>query len=633
MLIELAHYTLLFALTVIGLQTFLLCPTLWSGGSAVVIKLGFRGVCFTTTLLFFSFFVLLSGFAVHDFSLAIVFEAFDSQNGPLYALQAFCSSREGFFFTFIILLTTVFLTEFSKHELATYQERGRYLFAGGCILFSLLTLMIISANPFARIENPPFEGIGFNSAWRPPYKILSVLFSFSSCAVLTISLIKTLCMYSKGRRFVRSALRNSLIASLLILCALGIELLTGFTTADNGLLWQWTPNNSLLLSVLLLTIGQSILSFFCLSSPVFINWIIAFSLLSVAFSNASFFAGEYRLFSSSTAETYFPNPVTALCAVAGLFCFFLFLCSVTLKKSFQEKGFYVFSRESFIGLSVTALLAAGVSFGSLSLLPTLFMFWPDLPLRLLPDLLKSILHWTGLIFVIFFFIAFKRRSVIKGWSEINRKNTILFWSAMFVCACLCLYNMTNGLQIVLYSLPAVLLLETVISKTSFKIPSSFKEMKRQLRSVSAFKYASFFCAFGFLIFSTALACSVFNRTENVFTIKIQSDSEKNDFPCSIERLSGKSNASGAQYRLVCKKGVQLLTGNLNFQWKEKELQARFLQTKLFSTRLIQVDQIQEDDLKLRIIDYPSLQLAGSGVFLICLGILFFLFSIKKENAS
>ena len=634
MLIELAHYTLLFALTVVGLQTFLLCPTLWSGGSAIAIKLGFRGIFFTTALLFFSFSVLLAGFAFHDFSLAIVFESFDSQSDSFYALPALCSSREGFFFTFIITLSIVFLVNFSKNELATYQERGRYLFAGGSIIFALLVLMIVSANPFVRIEDPPFEGVGFDPMWRQPYRILSVLFSFLSCAVLTVSFIKSVCMYSKGRFFVVSALRGSLISSIALLCAAGIELVTGFTAANNGNLWQWVPGNSLLLSVLLLTAGQIVLAFFCLSSRVFTNWIITFSFLGAVLSNASFFATEYKLFSSSVSETYFPNPVTALSAFAGLTCFLLFLCSVTLKKPFKENSFSLFSRESFIGLAAAALLAAGISIGVLALLPTLFMFLPDMPLRLLPDLFKSILLGAIPAFSVFFFIAFKRQSVKKGWSATCRKNTLLFLGFLCVLAGVCLYKTEHGRQILLYSLPAILLLETSVGKTPFKLPGSFKEAKQISKSVSSFKYGAFLCAFGFLIFSTALAGAVFDRTENVSTIKIQDVvSEKSDFPCSVEQLSGKSGTLAAQYRLICKKQAQLLTGNPNFQWHEKELKAGFLQTTFFSTRLIRIDQPQEDALRLRVIDYPVLRLAGSGIFLICLGILFLLFSVKKEQAS
>ena len=97
MLIELAHYTIIFALTAVGLQTFLLTPTLWSSGSAVAIKLGFRGACFTSALLLFAFFVLLYSFAVHDFSLVVIFETFDSQSSVFYALQMpfllFCISK------------------------------------------------------------------------------------------------------------------------------------------------------------------------------------------------------------------------------------------------------------------------------------------------------------------------------------------------------------------------------------------------------------------------------------------------------------------------------------------------------------------------------------------------------------
>ena len=53
MLIELAHYTIIFALTAVGLQALLLAPTLWSGGSAVAIRLGFRGAFGAADVRFF----------------------------------------------------------------------------------------------------------------------------------------------------------------------------------------------------------------------------------------------------------------------------------------------------------------------------------------------------------------------------------------------------------------------------------------------------------------------------------------------------------------------------------------------------------------------------------------------------
>ena len=630
MLIELAHYTVLFALTVVGLQTLLLCPTLWSGGSAVAIKLGFRGLCFTAGLLAFSFITLLSAFVFRDFSLAVVFETFDSQISPFYAFQAFCSGREGFFFTFVVLFSAVFLSVFSKRDLATYQERGRYLFASGFLISFLLTLMLATANPFIRIEDPPFEGIGFNREWQPPYKILFTLFSFGATACLTASFIKAVCMYSKGRQFVRPLLRMNLLSLIFLSCASGIELMTGFTMANNGTLWQWTPLNSLFFAVLSLTAGQAVLQFVHLSVPVFTNWILCSSFLATSLSNAGFLATEYRLFSQSDPEAYFPNPVVALSALAGITCFCLFLNSVTLKKRIKESDFSLFSRESFAGLAFAALMAAAISVGVLSLLPALFMFLPDLPLRLLPALIKTTVAGSIAAASVLLFIAFKRRSVVAGWEKIDRKGTIAFWIVFLLLACLCLFRFPNGRQIVFYSLPAVFILGSFVGKKPFKIPQTPKEAFALLKTTPAFRYGILFCATGFFIFSAAVSYASFNQVQTATTVNL-SEKTPAGFPCTIERLSERSETFATKYRLVCNTPLQLLQGDLNFQWRENELKTRLLKTELFSTRLIRIEQIRQDVLNVRTFFYPALQLAGSGIFLICSGIVFLLFSLKKEN--
>ena len=372
--------------------------------------------------------------------------------------------------------------------------------------------------------------------------------------------------------------------------------------------------------------------FFCLRSHLFTNWIIVVSLLGAALSTASFFAAEYRLFTLSSAEAYFPNPVTALCAFAGFVSFLLFLSSVTLKKRFKEANISVFSRESFIGLAVAALLTAGISIGFLALLPALFMFLPDMPLRLLPALFRTTLRWTGLTAVLFFFIAFQRRSVNPGWAGISRKNILIFWGFFLILIYLCLRSIPNGGQIVLYSLPAALILSTTVSAVPFKLPVTFGEIIDRLKSLSSLKYGAFFCALGFLIFSASFSCAFLNRSETVTSIRLQKD-DQSSFPCFAEQLAEKAGTAAAQYRLVCRPPLLLLTGNLTFQWQENELKARFLQTDRFSTRLIQADQTQEDALTLRTLTYPALQLAGSGLFLICLGTVFLLFSVKKEQRS
>ena len=232
MLNELAHYTLIFAVTAMGLQAGVLAWTLWTNAGAVAIRLGVRGACFTAGLLTFAFAVLMRGYAAHDFSLAVVFETFDSQSGALYALPAFLSSREGFFFTFATVLAWAVVWGYSKRDLATYRERGAYLFAGACLVFFLTAVMLATADPFARIEEPPFEGVGFNPAWRPPHKTLEFLMLFAAYAVFAVSFVKTVCLSAKPDRFAAPVLRNVLTALACVAAAVGSRALTGFTTAE-----------------------------------------------------------------------------------------------------------------------------------------------------------------------------------------------------------------------------------------------------------------------------------------------------------------------------------------------------------------------------------------------------------------
>ena len=370
--------------------------------------------------------------------------------------------------------------------------------------------------------------------------------------------------------------------------------------------------------------------FFRLTERVFTNWILCSSFLATSFSNAIFLADEYRLFARSDEDAYFPNPVAALSALAGIVCFFLFLNSVVPGKRNEETVFSLFSRESFAGLFFAAFIAAAISIGTLSLLPALFMFLPDLPLRLLPALIKQTFVAAVGTASVFLFIAFMRNSVVSGWSAIKPKSASVFWGSVVFLICLSLMLFPDTGKTVLYSLPAVLVFGIVAGNLPFKIPASLKESVSLLKSVSSFRYGVFFCAAGFLVFSVSFSCASFNRNETAATIDL-SDSKKGDFPCNIERLSEKAGTSAATYRLMCPPSVRPLSGSTEFQWREKELKARFLQTEHFSARLIRAEQIRENTVKLSVLRYPGLQLAGTGLFLICSGLIFLLHSLRKGN--
>lgn len=632
MLNELAHYTLIFAVTAMGLQAVVLAWTLWTNAGAVAIRLGFRGACFTAGLLTFSFAVLMRGYAAHDFSLAVVFETFDSQSGALYALPAFLSSREGFFFTFATALSWAVVLGYSKRDLATYRERGAYLFAGACLVFFLTVVMLATADPFARVEEPPFEGVGFDPAWRSPHKTLEYLMLFAAYAALAAAFVKTVCLSAKPERFSVPALRGTLLALSCLTAAVGSRALTGFSTAENGTLWQWTPENSLLTAVLTLTAGQATALYFCRFSHVFTRWVVVFAFCGTVFLTAGFFAAEYRLFAMTADEVYFPNPVTALCASAGVACFMMFLCAALMKKAAPENCFHVLSRESFAGLAIAVSLAAGIGVGGLSLSPALFMFMPDLPLRLLPALFDKVLTVSAALFSALFFIAFKRRSLAKGWARVDFKSDALFWAVAVAGAVYLLSRVDNGGRVVLRALPAVLVAGALPTLFPLYFPAGFADMARALRRTPAQAVGAVLIAAGLVVFSVSYADARLNARSKDETF-IQTDWSGADVPpCRVETLSGRT-AAAPVYRFDCsaaENGVKVLSGKTVFQGRNGRLDVKLIDAERADVRFWHVRQTRENEIAVRVYLYPSLGHAGTGVFLICAGLLMLAFSVKRD---
>lgn len=632
MLNELAHYTLIFAVTAMGLQAGVLAWTLWTNAGAVAIRLGVQGACFTAGLLTFAFAVLMRGYAAHDFSLAVVFETFDSQSGALYALPAFLSSREGFFFTFATVLAWAVVWGYSKRDLATYRERGAYLFAGACLVFFLTAVMLATADPFARIEEPPFEGVGFNPAWRPPHKTLEFLMLFAAYAVFAVSFVKTVCLSAKPDRFVAPVLRNVLTALACVAAAVGSRALTGFTTAENGALWQWTPENSLLIAVLMLAAGQAIALYFCRFSHVFTRWVVVFSFCGLTFLTAAFFAAEYKLFAMTADEVYFPNPVTALCATACVVSFLMFLCTVLMKKTAPENDFHILSRESFAGLAIAVLLAAGIGVGGLSLLPTLFMFMPDLPLRLLPALFDRVLSVSVALVAVLFFVAFKRRSLVKGWAKADFKSDALFWGIVVCGAAWLSAGVDNGGRIAVCALPAVLSANVLLTFYPLYFPTGFGDLARALRRMPAQAIGAALIAAGLVVFSVSYTDARLNAivTDDAF---VQTDwSGAVVPPCRVETLSGKAAATPV-YRFDCsaaEDGAKVLSGKTVFQGKNGRLDIKLINAKTADVLFRHVRQTREDEIAVRAYLYPSLGHAGTGLFLVCAGLLWLAFSMKMD---
>lgn len=638
MWIELAHYILLFAMTAVGLQALILSPTLWSKGSALAIKLGFRAAAFSTTLLSTSFLIFLYCYYAKDFSLAVVFETFDSKTSAVYAFSAFCSSREGVFFLLIMLLSFFSLYGFKTHDLLTYQERGRYLFGTSAVIFFMLLLMVVTANPFVRINSPTLEGLGLAPSWNKPYKTVRVLCAFSAYAVLTTTYIKMISMSSKGWHFAYPAFINSIFALMLLLLSVSLEVSTRFIIAENSEIWLWTPTTVLQLSVLCITVGQILILYLCQTTRSFGNWAIFFSLCGLTLLSADFFAAEYGLFVLKPNEAYFPNPVIALCGTLGLLSFFLFFYS-SVAGSLSENGFSFFSRESFVSLAATACLTFALCSGVLAFAPTLFLFQPDLPFRMLPNLIKSMMFWHFIAFSILLSLAFRRLPVIKGWVKPQKKLALWFWCLCIVLVIPYVIQHPSEKHIFYWSFPALFLFWSVLDALNFSFkpfPTTPQELWKRLRNIRMQSYGFFLCSAGILSLSIALSAAVINSSEATMEAPLTQQIALKKFNLGIETLSPKSQTKSAKHIIRIdpteekQADVFLVTGETIFQWPEEKLDIKTIHIEKATVHVTSIEQISEEKMKITSHIFPLLRIVWNSLFFIELGLLLLLFAWKRK---
>lgn len=485
MLTELAHYALLFAAALVGLQTILLTPTLWGKGSAVAVRLGFRGQIFAVSVMFVAFAILAYDFAVRDFSVAVVFENFDTRAPLVSVLPALLMSREGYFFVWILTVTLAGLAGFSKITLGTYQERGRYLFIFDAVTSFLLFLMIGTADPFERIVDPPLEGLGLKpvAAWFP--FAADRLCLFAVYALLSTAAVRSLCRLSKKADFALPAIRLVQTALVFAVAAAACEFAAHALRPEDGAFFGWLPNAVLETAVVFVTAGQLLLLYFNAFSGVFGKAALIYGLTALTLLSASFFGTEYQVFTLSAEEIYFPNPLTAAYGVLGLICVYLFSLTPLKMRIGREPGFALLSRESLISFAAASCLACGISIGLTALIPAAFMFAPDMPLRLLPDMVVKVILFYTFLATFFLSAAFLRKPVSGGWTRLYPVRILLPWTAAGLCFVLFAKETERSL---LYEIPVLCCLTIVLNFMPFRTPKDLRSAFSALRRIPFFFY-------------------------------------------------------------------------------------------------------------------------------------------------
>jgi len=195
MIVELGHFALILALFVATIQTIM--PLVgaqkrWAGWMAV----GEAAASAQFLLVAFSFAALTYAFVTSDFSVSLVVANSHTLKPMLYKISGVWGNHEGSLLLWVLMLALFGASVSWFGSNLPPSLRARVLSVQGSIGVAFMLFMLLTSNPFLRLEIPPFDGRDLNPllqdpglAFHPPflylgYVGLSVSFSFAVAALI-----------------------------------------------------------------------------------------------------------------------------------------------------------------------------------------------------------------------------------------------------------------------------------------------------------------------------------------------------------------------------------------------------------------------------------------------------------------
>jgi len=192
---ELGHFALVLALFVAIAQSVV--PLVGAHrGDAAMMGMARPGAVALALLVGFAFCALMYSFVVSDFSVSNVFENSHTDKPMLYKISGVWGNHEGSLLLWITTLVVFGLAVALSSSNIPPQLRARALSVQAMITVGFLLFILLTSNPFERIDPAPFNGRGLNPllqdpglAFHPPmlylgYVGFSMAFSFAVAALI-----------------------------------------------------------------------------------------------------------------------------------------------------------------------------------------------------------------------------------------------------------------------------------------------------------------------------------------------------------------------------------------------------------------------------------------------------------------
>jgi cytochrome c-type biogenesis protein CcmF len=195
MIIELGHVALVLALAIALIQSSL--PLI--GAQRMVpalMRLGSYAAVLQFLLIGIAFLALTHAFVTSDFSVAVVFENSHTDKPLLYKVTGLWGNHEGSLLLWVAILSVFGAAVACFGDNLPPALKARVLSVQAMIAVGFLLFMILTSNPFMRLDPAPLQGRGLNPllqdrglAFHPPFLYLgyvgfSVTFAFAIAALI-----------------------------------------------------------------------------------------------------------------------------------------------------------------------------------------------------------------------------------------------------------------------------------------------------------------------------------------------------------------------------------------------------------------------------------------------------------------
>ena len=193
-LAEIGHFSL-----TLGLASALVMAVLpmvgATNGNTQMLRAGRVAAGLLTGQVLLAFIILTIAFLRSDFSVQLVASHSHSLKPLLYKISGVWGNHEGSLLLWILILSLFSLMVAASKSIEP-KRQGRVLAVQGMIAVAFLLFVLLTSNPFLRLETPPLDGSGLNPllqdpglAFHPPmlyvgYVGLSVAFSFAVAALI-----------------------------------------------------------------------------------------------------------------------------------------------------------------------------------------------------------------------------------------------------------------------------------------------------------------------------------------------------------------------------------------------------------------------------------------------------------------